>query len=42
MPIAARSVRREHIESYLAARKPQVAPSTLTLEYRALQQFFKY
>jgi len=42
MPVAARGVRREHIESYLAARKPQVAPSTLSLEYRALQQFFKW
>jgi site-specific recombinase XerD len=42
MPTAARGVRREHIESYLAARKPQVAPSTLSLEYRALQQFFRW
>jgi site-specific recombinase XerD len=42
MPLAARGVRREHIESYLAARKPNVAPSTLSLEYRALQQFFRW
>jgi site-specific recombinase XerD len=42
MPVAARGVRREHVESYLAARKPQVAPSTLSLEYRALQQFFRW
>lgn len=42
MPVAARGVRREHIESYLAARRVQVAPSTLSLEYRALQQFFRW
>ena len=42
MPTAARAVRREHVESYLAARKPNVAPSTLSLEYRALVQFFRW
>jgi site-specific recombinase XerD len=42
MPVTARGVRREHIESYLAARKPQVAPSTLSLEYRAIQQFWRW
>jgi site-specific recombinase XerD len=42
MPTAARGVRREHVESYLAARRDQVAPSTLSLEYRALQQFFRW
>jgi site-specific recombinase XerD len=42
MPTSARGVRREHVESYLAARKAQVAPSTLSLEYRALQQFFRW
>lgn len=41
-PVTARGVRREHIESYLAARKPQVAPSTLSLEYRAIQQFWRW
>ncbi len=42
MPTTARAVRREHIESYLAARRDRVAPSTLSLEYRALQQFFRW
>jgi site-specific recombinase XerD len=42
MPTGARAVRREHVESYLAARRDRVAPSTLSLEYRALQQFFRW
>jgi site-specific recombinase XerD len=42
MPTDARAVRREHVESYLAARRDDIAPSTLSLEYRALQQFFKW
>lgn len=42
MPTGARGVRREHVESYLAMRRDQVAPSTLSLEYRALQQFFRW
>ncbi len=42
MPTTARGVRREHIESYLAARRATVAPSTLSLEYRALQAFFRW
>lgn len=42
MPTTARAVRREHVESYLAARRDHVAPSTLSLEYRAIQQFFKW
>jgi site-specific recombinase XerD len=42
MPTAARSARREHVESYLAARRDHVAPSTLSLEYRALAQFWKW
>jgi site-specific recombinase XerD len=42
MPTTARAIRREHIESYLAARRARVAPSTLSLEYRALQAFFRW
>ena len=42
MPLTAGGVRREHIESYLAMRKATVAPSTLSLEYRALVQFWKW
>jgi site-specific recombinase XerD len=42
MPMTARGVRREHVESYIAARRNRVAPSTLSLEYRALQAFFRW
>ncbi len=42
MPTAARSVRREHVESYVARRRGEVKPTTLSLEFRALQQFFKW
>jgi site-specific recombinase XerD len=42
MPTTVRAVRREHLESYLAERRDQIAPSTLSLEYRALQQFWKW
>jgi site-specific recombinase XerD len=42
MPTNARGVRREHVESYIAARRDRVAPSTLSVEYRALQQFFRW
>ncbi len=42
MPSNARGVRREHVESYLAARRARVAPSTLSLEFRALQQFWRW
>lgn len=42
MPIAARAVRREHVESYLAARRETVKPATLSIEFRALQQFFRW
>ena len=42
MPVTARGVRREHVESYIAARRGRVAPSTMSVEYRALQQFFRW
>jgi site-specific recombinase XerD len=42
MPTAARAVRREHVESFLAVRRAVVKPSTLSVEYRALQQFWKW
>jgi site-specific recombinase XerD len=42
MPTGARSVRREHIESYIARRRDQVKPTTLSVEFRALQQFWKW
>lgn len=42
MPTAARAIRREHLESYLAMRRASVAPATCLIEYRALQQFWKW
>ncbi len=36
MPTDARGVRREHVESFFAARREHVAPATLSIEYRAL------
>jgi site-specific recombinase XerD len=42
MPTAARSVRREHVESYIARRRETVKATTLSLEFRALQQFWKW
>jgi site-specific recombinase XerD len=42
MPTAARAVRREHVESFLATRRAIVKPTTLSVEYRALQQFWKW
>ncbi len=42
MPTAARSVRREHVESYFGERRRTVKPATLSLEFRALQQFWKW
>lgn len=42
MPSTAHAVRREHVESYFAARRETVKPATLSIEYRALQQFFKW
>jgi site-specific recombinase XerD len=42
MPTSARAVRREHIESYIAKRRETVKPATLSLEFRALQQFWKW
>ncbi len=42
MPTGARSVKREHIESYIARRRDEVKPTTLSLEFRAMQQFWKW
>ena len=42
MPTAARSVRREHVESYIGLRRTTVKPTTVSLEFRALQQFWKW
>jgi site-specific recombinase XerD len=42
MPTAARAVRREHVESYIAARRDQVKPASQSVEFRALQQFWRW
>lgn len=42
MPTGARAVRREHVESYFASRRERVKPATLSIEYRALQQFWRW
>jgi site-specific recombinase XerD len=42
MPTGARGVHREHVESFLAARRETVKPTTQSLEFRALQQFWKW
>jgi site-specific recombinase XerD len=42
MPTGARSVKREHIESFVARRRDEVKPTTLSVEFRALQQFWKW
>ena len=42
MPTAARAVRREHVESYFAQRREKVKPTTLSVEFRALQQFWRW
>jgi site-specific recombinase XerD len=42
MPTGARGVRREHVESYFARRRGEVKPTTLSVEFRALQQFWKW
>ncbi len=42
LPTGARSIRREHVESWIAARRESVKPATLSLEFRALQQFWRW
>jgi site-specific recombinase XerD len=42
MPTGTRAVKREHVEAYFADRRGDVAPATLSIEFRALQQFFRW
>ena len=42
MPTGARAIRREHVESFIAARRLTVAPATLSVEYRALAVFWRW
>ena len=42
MPTSAGAVRREHIEAYIALRRDQVKPASLSIAFRGLQQFWKW
>jgi site-specific recombinase XerD len=42
MPTGARAVRREHVEAWLAARRAEVRPGTIKIEFEALRQFFRW
>jgi len=42
MPTRARAVRREHVESFVASRRDTVKPTTLSVEFRALQRFRRW
>ena len=42
MPTCTGGARREHIESWFASRRDVVRPTTLSVEFRALQQFWKW
>ena len=42
MPTGVGAIRREHIESYLGARRAVVKPATLSIEYRALAKFWRW
>jgi site-specific recombinase XerD len=42
MPTGARGVKREHVESFVASRRDVVKPTTLSVEFRALQQFWRW
>ncbi len=42
MPATQGAVRREHVEAYLASRRDHIKPASLSIAYRALQQFWKW
>jgi site-specific recombinase XerC len=42
MPTAAASIRREHVEAFIAAELMRTAPSSAATRYRSLQQLFKW
>lgn len=41
MPTAVASIRREHVEAFIAAELARTKPSSAATRYRSLQQFFK-
>jgi len=40
MPTAVSSIRREHVEAFIAAELEHTAPSSAAIRYRSLQQLF--
>jgi site-specific recombinase XerD len=42
MPTAVASIRREHVEAFIAAELVRTAPSSAATRYRSLQQLFKW
>jgi site-specific recombinase XerD len=42
MPRTLRGVKREHLEAFMGDRLRSVKPATASIEFRALQQFFKW
>ena len=42
MPTGVGAIRREHVESFLGARRQTVKPATLSIEYRALAKFWRW
>ena len=42
MPTAVASIRREHVEAFIAAELARTAPSSAATRYRSLQQLFKW
>jgi site-specific recombinase XerD len=42
MPTTAASIRREHVEAFIASELERTAPSSAATRYRSLQQFFRW
>jgi site-specific recombinase XerD len=42
MPSAVEAIHREHVEAFLAAELERVSPTSVSIRYRALQQFFRW
>ena len=42
MPTAVASIKREHLEAFIAAELARTSPSSAATRYRSLQQFFRW
>jgi len=42
MPTTVTGIRREHVESYIGARRALVKPASVSIEYRALAKFWAW